>query len=273
MSEWEEEAGESALGQRLRGRFRALARSAGPCPDVELLLQFADRQAASDVEEALARHIAGCGHCHCFVERIRGGIPAETPVATPALPAGLRAAERRLEKRFGSFLDQQRGAARNAPRRPPAWLAILWRPAAGYAVAALAIACAWLGVLPARRAVQPAAPLAPPVRSAPATIPGLVLDAERAAAGAVRLADPNQPFFLDFSIPILPGFRYSAEITTESGSVPARVAELTSWDGMGNFRLLCPPGLLSSGKYRLTVTEHEPATGQPRRSFAFEFSL
>jgi hypothetical protein len=121
----------------------------------------------------------------------------------------------------------------------------LWVPALGYGLAAVLIYPAWLGV--AGRREKPESPAAA-ARIVDLTAvrgeAGLVVVEERAGERAV---------VLQFFVPVRAGERYTAEIRNSAGQVVARLGEVKSYDGNGNFAVVVEPRGLKAGRYVVVV--------------------
>ncbi len=100
--------------------------------------------------------------------------------------------------------------------------------------------------------------------------------AERTAGPSlqVKLEPGARSFALSFFIPIEPGLerRYELALFDASGRLVASVKGVRSWDGLGNFLLLCDTNQFPPGNYRLVVKEEEKE-GPGRAEFTFPFSL
>ena len=84
------------------------------------------------------------------------------------------------------------------------------------------------------------------------------------------MATSEAHLLLTFQIPVQPGTKYTAVIKAADRVLGS--AEVTGCDDHGNCYLLLDKGRLSSGKYRLRVSE-DSHPGDQKPAFDFDFSL
>lgn len=235
--------------ERWQDSLRAVGRAKGECPSTELLAKFLGGDLAGEDSARITGHLASCGICDSLVERMRRFDD----------PEAWQEADQRLAQRFDRFLGRQRYWVFSVLSRP--WLA--------YAMVLLLAYPAYRGLV--RRPIEPKG--APTPSSGPTGLESakvLQLDATRSAGGSeVALTEQDKVFILSFFVPIRNGLRYSAEIVDPAGRVIAAQPEIASYDGKGNFYLVCDRQSFPSGQYVLTVKE----SGGANREFRFLFAL
>jgi putative zinc finger protein len=248
MGEHPERSRGAVSDERWHDSLRAVGRTKGECPSTELLAKFLEGDLAGEDSAEITSHLASCGICDSLVERMRRFDD----------PEAWQEADRRLAQRFDRFLSRQR----------PLVLSILSGPWLAYAMALLLIYPAYRGLV--RRPIEQrgAPPSSGPAGLASAKV--LQLDATRSAGGSeVALTERDKVFILAFFVPIRNGLRYSAEIVNPAGRIIAAQPEIASYDGRGNFYLVCARQQFISGQYVLTVKE----SGGANREFRFQFGL
>jgi len=235
--------------------FAVLRGRRGDCPRPDALAQYARGQSGEEEAVRIANHIAACGLCDVLLDRIKS-FEAPSTRRTP-----------------GSWQAANRGADSHRPGSLQGWWMrigrVLYHPAAAYTLAIGVIACAALGVLPVRRTETNATPRQDkPAAMAPRVQPIKIIDLDTTRGEPSRVAlDPtDNSFVLSFLIPSGSGFRYTASI---DGGPPEEIA---SYDGKGNFSLLCQRDAFAPGKHRLVVSEIDPHTLE-RHTFQFVFEL
>lgn len=89
----------------------------------------------------------------------------------------------------------------------------------------------------------------------------------------VRLAPDEKFFALSFFVPISsrPEFVYEVEVRDSQERVVMADKQARAQDSLGNFSLMCPRDLFSSGKYELRVKEVNKTTQAVRGEFKFSF--
>ena len=229
--------------------LRAVGKTKGDCPSTEALAKFLGAELSAEDSAAVALHVASCGICDSLLARMR---PFDDPDAWQGV-------ERRLMRRFDTFLSGQRRSI----------LSVLLRPWFAYAMVLLLIYPAYRGLVQ-RPFTQKGAP---GLSSRPTGLPSaqvMQLDATRSAMGTeVALTEQDKVLILSFFVPIRTGLRYSVEIVNRAGHVIAAQPAIASYDGKGNFYLVCDRASLTGGQYILTVKE----SGGANREFRFQFAL
>lgn len=205
--------------RRWNGDSRACARGAAPCPPAEQLARFASGDLPADEAASIRAHVALCGACDAMLLRLRKFEEAK-----------------KSDSPVDAQEERMRAKVFPARRGPSVAVAV-----AGYAVAAGVLVCGYLGVLPKRNAER----AAPPWEAAGS------IDLNRVRGGlAPPVAKISSPFVvLSFFVDIRPDLRYQAVL---DGGQAKRV---TSYDGVGNFRLVVDRRLLGPGRHVLTVRE------------------
>jgi hypothetical protein len=233
----------------LQAAFHRMRDARGACPAPETLASYLRDSLAANERERVERHIAGCGLCDCLLEKLQSfeaPSPAEIPVNWPP-------AERRMRRRvFAQAGTWWRGM-----------LQFLAKPVLGYGVAVVALGWAYWS-FPEHRLEAPAPPPAAPP-AALERVRSIDLNVKRGATSKSAADADEQRILLSFFVPVRPGFRYRAAI--DRGDA----VDIASYDGIGNFHLLCNGAQVRPGKHLLTVTEINPATAKTERSVDFEF--
>ena len=235
--------------ERWQDNLRAVAKTKGECPNAERLAKFLSGELAEEDSEKITRHVAACGVCDSLLERMRWFDD----------PEAWREVDNRLTERFHSFLGRQRRSVFSVLRH--AWLA--------YLIVLLLIYPAYRGLVPA--------PAKNEASTAPASrVPGLEsakilqLDATRSeGVSAIAPTERDKVFILSFFLPIRTGLRYSAAIVDGFNKIIAAQPEISSYDGQGNFYLVCDRHVFTGGRYVLIVKE----SGGDSREFRFPFTL
>lgn len=232
--------------------FEALRNCVGPCPDLQLLERFLKHDLSDEEYNKIENHVDLCGVCDCLIERMKE--------FDAAFEAGGRAA--RANRGFAS-----------------AAFGLLRHPAFAYGIALLMIYPAYLGLSGKWQTPynSPAAKQsAPPPRSALEFDSAQVLQLDATRGAEVQpglLPAHDKHLILSFLVPIRPGFRYSADIADGAGRIIASKPEIFSYDGKGDFQLVCERGLFAKGEYVLTVSEMDPRSNNLVRRFPFSFAL
>jgi hypothetical protein len=250
--------------QELGELLRSLREGRGECPNLETLAAYARGNLAERECAAVELHVARCGRCDLGLERLRGGQLGESAEDGP-VPGELAAAERELTERMQKFFAAQ------PPRQTSRWglKSLAWSPAPAWALALLL-------AVPAYRYWSDGRTRRPP--PLPATLSAqlesareVVLPEIRRGSGeapAVRLGRRDEAVVLTFFVPVRQGFRYLARIEgTPREFLPS--TEVVSFDGLGNFHLVVPPGVFRASSYQLIVNEDGNARGP--WSFSLKF--
>ncbi len=221
---------EHEFDKALERGFAGMRARRGPCPSAEKLAGLASGDLPAEETASTRAHVAVCGACDAMLVRLRKFEEAKAVDA----PVDTREEQIRA-KVFPSRRDTKGIVAMT-----------------GYAVAAGALICGYLGLLPRRNAE----------RTAPSWGAVESIDLNRVRGGVATLAGKNSSQFvvLSFLVDIRPDLRYEAVL--DSGEVKG----VTSYDGLGNFHLVVDRRLLGPGKHILTVREANFRTIE----FAFE---
>ncbi len=246
----EEHRPDDSLDQALRRSFRDLEATRGTCPAALQLVKYQAGELRPEEAAVVQRHVLLCGGCELYIERLE----EFDDVAIPAAETGqLRRDVRRALQgsRFGSF----------------------WRPALGYVVALLLAYPAYRWLFPA------ATPTARPevsrkIQPVVGAVRAFELAETRAAGEPARieLEHGEERFSLSFFVPGRKGGRYSAEIRDSAGAKVGG-APFVAASSVGVSTLLCETPAFQTGRYRLTVTESDPASGSAGRQFDYSFDL
>jgi hypothetical protein len=252
-----------AVGELLR----ALRNGRGECPNLEALAARARGDLAERDSAAIDLHIARCGRCDLALEQLREGKAREPRLEEGPLPSELSAAEGELGRRMQTFLGGQHPIhAPHANRVRASWLwSCLRSPALGW-VFAIFLVVPTYRYFSGRGHVDHALPIvsssAPNIGSArEIVIPEVRRGVDNRPASAIRLGAANETLVLTLFAPVRHGFRYSARIDTMTGSEVLQPAEVVSFDGLGNFHIVIPPGVFKPGAFTLTIAEDGNARG------------
>ena len=195
----------------------------GPCPSAGELSAYLAGSLPPDQHFVIQSHIELCGVCDAISVRLAN---FDEPGAPPIDP-DWQEREPRL-----------RAAVFPAPR--PVWRRLLLHPALAYAVAAATLG--WVILRPG--------PMHPPIEAAPAawqTVKTLDLNLVRSGKPLPALASSDKVLVLAFFVPITADRTYTL-------SVDGKPSEpIESYDGRGNFHILCDRAQLGSGSHRLTI--------------------
>jgi hypothetical protein len=98
----------------------------------------------------------------------------------------------------------------------------------------------------------------------------LQLNATRSeSVNAIAPTERDKVFILSFFVPVRIGPRYSAAIVDGFGKIILEQANMSSYDGQGNFYLVCDRRSFTGGRHVLVVKE----SGGDSREFQFPFAL
>lgn len=137
----------------------------------------------------------------------------------------------------------------------PLWQRLVLHPVAGYGLALGLLL--WIVAEP-----NPVSPTPPLISAELASVKTIDLNTVRSERRPIVIGPGDQAVLLGFFVPVTPDRTYTAAL---DGS-PPRVIQ--SYDGRGNFHLLCDRSLFSPGAHRLVVRE-----GEAGAEFEFEFTL
>jgi hypothetical protein len=190
-----------------------------PCPLAEKLAALASGDLPEAEAESIRAHVALCGVCDAMLVRLRHF----------------------EEAKAGDFPVEAREERMRAKVFRARWWTRGGFAALGYAVAAGALVCGYLGWLPQRN-VERAVPSWEAVES---------IDLNRVRGGGAPLGlRSSSPYaILSFFVDIRPDLHYEALL--DGGEAKS----ITSHDGLGNFHLVVDRRLLSPGRHVLTVRE------------------
>jgi hypothetical protein len=210
---------EHEFEQVLNRGFEGMRARRGPCPPAEKLAAVASGELPEEEAASIRAHVSVCGACDAMLVRLRKFDDAksgDSPVSA------------RVDRMWAKVLSTRRRTS----------IAV---GMAGYVIAAAALVCAYLGMLP-RRNVEPPAPSWDAVET---------IDLNRVRGGIVPpAAKPSSRFvILSFFVDIRPDLRYEARL--DGGESKG----ISSHDGVGNFHLVIDRRLLGPGRHLLTVRE------------------
>jgi hypothetical protein len=205
--------------ERAMGRgFAGMRARRGPCPPAETLAALASGELSGTEAASIQAHVAVCGACDAMLVRLR------------------------------KFEQAKTGAPVDAPKeqiRAKVFPALLWTrgrvTALGYALAAGALVCGYLGWLPRRNVERSLASWE--------AVESIDLNRVRGGAAPLSLASSSQMVILSFFVDIRPDLRYEAVL--DGGETKS----IASYDGLGNFHLVVDRRLLGPGRHVLTVRE------------------
>ncbi len=210
---------EREFEKALERGFAGMRARRGPCPAAEKLAGLASHELPADEAASIRAHVVVCGTCDAMLVRLRKFEEAKGG----ALPVDGREEGMRAKVFLGRLV--RRGAI----------------AAAGYAVAAGALVCWYLGLLP-RRNVERAVPSWEAVE-------GVDLNRVRGGAAPLTGRGSSQFVILSFFVDIRPDLHYEAVL--DGGETKS----VTSYDGLGNFHLVVDRRLLGPGRHVLKVRE------------------
>jgi hypothetical protein len=198
--------------------FAGMRARRGPCPGAETLAAFALGELPGAEVASMRAHVAVCGACDAMLLRLRKFEEAKT--------------------------GDLRVDAREEGRLATVVLARPWMKEAfgilGYALAAGALVCGYLGLLPQRNVE----------RSLPSWEAADSIDLNRVRGGTLpRVAKTSSQLILSFFVDIRPDLQYEAVLDG------AEAKSITSYDGLGNFHLVVDRRLLDPGRHMLVVRE------------------
>jgi hypothetical protein len=185
--------------------------------------------------EAVRQHTLLCPDCELGLERLR---------AFDHAVSGAQAGPRRSG--FGRFF---------------------WNPVLGYGLTLLLAYPAYLGLRPSK----PTPVVAP--KQHEVTIPQVVrLKQVRGPAATITVRPGEKQLSLAFFVPWKPGRRYFAELTGPGGRLIGERQELPN-AGAGDAILVAEVAALTSGEYRVAVTETTVDGGKTEGQFDYSFEL
>jgi hypothetical protein len=202
---------EHEFERALERGFAGMRARRGPCPQAETLAALASGELPDAQAASIQAHVAVCGACDAMLVRLRKFEQAKT----------------------GAPVDAPEEQIRLWTRGPVAAL--------GYALAAGALVCGYLGLLP-RRNVERPLPSWEAVES-------IDLNRVRGGAAPLGLTSSSQMVILSFFVDIRPDLRYEAVL--DGGEAKS----IASYDGLGHFHLVVDRRLLGPGRHVLAVRE------------------
>lgn len=205
-------------------------------------------------QPAESRHLASCEECRIIYETL------------PRVDAEL--AGHPLIEKLRDYEDQLRLGWRQF-----GVLRLLGKPAVAYLAMLLMLYPAYRGIFHAGALEERVQQLQTPVLlGAPEALdPG----AER-GSGAARFHEDNASgrVVLTFLVPVSPErYRYQVEVVNQQGDRLFFESDARSFDDVGTFALLLPPGAIEPGDYELRIEEIEREGGDVVNLFSFPFSL
>ncbi len=254
-----------------------LRRDRGECPEPAQLLMGHRRQLSPREDERMQAHVEACGFCQLSLKLI-----AEWEAASQETGAGeapdWKNIEARLRKNVLAFAPGREKAPNPFERLFFNLKGILWRPAVAYLIVLVLLYPAYRGTLLVRKVESPKT--AEPRAGYLAGTSRIVTLEQQDLRGTARTPNrltlsPEDGFAtLQFFVPIrvAPHITYSADIQS-LGETVARVEKLTSFDGLGNFALVCPKDILVPGSYVLAVEEYDQQKNERTARFSFQFEV
>lgn len=279
----------SSLSPKELEYIRYLRDRKGVCPDDRALTAYGHDQLNGSEMTHLQEHVSVCGICQATLRIMREDENPEGTTA-PEVTGDWSAIERKLDQRFAAFLRQ-----REKPSPPNAvfqsgFIAGLKRlvlsPVLAYILVIAMMYPAYRGLFQ-KKPVEPGEKpepipiheVTPPTRPGIVSTPQLSLEPQTRGGGGgddtLSLRKTDAYFTISFFVPLRKSrdLQYDVQIKSRSGAVISEEKSATSFDGLGNFILLCPSELFREGRYSLHVLERQVSTGASKREFRFDFRL
>jgi hypothetical protein len=241
---------DESLDRALRTSFRTLQAARGPCPPAAQLVKYQAGELGPEENAAIYQHVVLCGTCELYIERLEEFDGAAVPAA--AAEPVRRDVRRALQgSRFGVF----------------------GKPALGYAVALLLAYPAYRGVFP-EAIPAPRQEVSRKIHPALSAVRVFELAETRPASESpkIELRSGEERFSLSLFVPGRKGGRYSAEIRDSAGATVGNATTVVP-ASLGAVTLLCERSAFQNGRYKLTVTESDPAGGAALRQFDYGFEV